>query len=684
MPRTDPEWRLPRRLHPQSQSNIFRAPPVVVGALLLGAEMAENANTIWADGPSGSPYMPDKALIREWGTRLENAVPTTLAPGDDLEAIFAAASTGFFIIPPGDYEFSAPLTIPAGSRLQVADGAFFIPTFLPTGAARATPLITLGQGVSANRLVMRLPSGINTIRKGFLLSSYCQVDYIEMTSADLNNNRTEAGETDLISGAVLVNGDHIRVGQMFISRFDRGWAVIDSNDVIIGKIRNLETLMGGYVHGSRDLHVLAGYTTGPANPTEPNSFNRGIMTPGLNSVCLAGCAESSFSNWFAADILEHAVRVGAIAAGTTVPNSNVTFNNLRLIRPYGCGFKMDDADAFAIKRITVNGLYTEDVGHDNWFGNPGYQNWSSGGVNNPANNNDGNKVACAIRNSQFVTVQGFMNRRNLYGNSGQIGFWIERSNGVQAANLDTEYAKTHGVIVQSGGTTDCERIEIRGVATRNNGGAGLRFDATANSTSIWRGVVVSGLDSQLNTGYGVEVTVRQDGLSPYATIKSRISGLVMGNTAGSINIDAAVLADPDFIDDTEEEGTFTPSFSFATPGNLSKSSESASGVWKRKGRRVFVEGSYSGTITHTTASGNIQIGGLPFNAAGNVGDINLQSIGSLSSWNSRTMLALNPVAANSFMEIRGLASAAGNSPMQTGNVTTGATFSLSFAGEYRI
>ncbi|NML73080.1 hypothetical protein HHL25_02965 [Rhizobium sp. S-51] len=36
--------------------------------------MVERANTIWADGPSGSPEQPEKSRIRAWGTWLESAV----------------------------------------------------------------------------------------------------------------------------------------------------------------------------------------------------------------------------------------------------------------------------------------------------------------------------------------------------------------------------------------------------------------------------------------------------------------------------------------------------------------------------------------------------------------------------------------------------------------------------------
>ncbi|MER9471102.1 SGNH/GDSL hydrolase family protein [Mesorhizobium sp. M0520] len=60
--------------------------------------MVETANTIWADGPSGTPTEPDKALIRAWGTDKETRIAAVEAavvewPGeiDDLTTRVAAA-----------------------------------------------------------------------------------------------------------------------------------------------------------------------------------------------------------------------------------------------------------------------------------------------------------------------------------------------------------------------------------------------------------------------------------------------------------------------------------------------------------------------------------------------------------------------------------------------------------------
>ncbi len=51
--------------------------------------MVENAKTIWADGPSGSPMQPDKAQIRAWGTWIESFVTSI---GQNAGAVFQSRS----------------------------------------------------------------------------------------------------------------------------------------------------------------------------------------------------------------------------------------------------------------------------------------------------------------------------------------------------------------------------------------------------------------------------------------------------------------------------------------------------------------------------------------------------------------------------------------------------------------
>lgn len=84
--------------------------------------------------------------------------------------------------------------------------------------------------------------------------------------------------------------------------------------------------------------------------------------------------------------------------------------------------------------------------------------------------------------------------------------------------------------------------------------------------------------------------------------------------AGQLQFPATQVpsADANTLDDYEE-GTWTPNFTFVTPGNLTKVFSFQQGFYTKIGRMVnFSFGLVTSTFTHTTASGNLSITGLPF------------------------------------------------------------------------
>lgn len=86
------------------------------------------------------------------------------------------------------------------------------------------------------------------------------------------------------------------------------------------------------------------------------------------------------------------------------------------------------------------------------------------------------------------------------------------------------------------------------------------------------------------------------------------------STAGQIKFPATqnASADANTLDDYEE-GTWTPALTFVTPGNLSIAYSTQYGTYTKKGREVTLSFSITtSTFTHTTASGNSRITGLPF------------------------------------------------------------------------
>lgn len=71
---------------------------------------------------------------------------------------------------------------------------------------------------------------------------------------------------------------------------------------------------------------------------------------------------------------------------------------------------------------------------------------------------------------------------------------------------------------------------------------------------------------------------------------------------------------------TTARGTWTPTITFSTPGNLSVTYSARQGVWRKLGKTVTLEWeAVTSAFTHTTASGGVSITGQPFTAASPTG-----------------------------------------------------------------
>lgn len=71
---------------------------------------------------------------------------------------------------------------------------------------------------------------------------------------------------------------------------------------------------------------------------------------------------------------------------------------------------------------------------------------------------------------------------------------------------------------------------------------------------------------------------------------------------------------------SESRGTWTPNLTFATPGDIAWAGTTITGNWYKIGHMCVANFVFIGTITHTTAAGNLQITNAPLTAANN-GDI---------------------------------------------------------------
>jgi hypothetical protein len=130
------------------------------------------------------------------------------------------------------------------------------------------------------------------------------------------------------------------------------------------------------------------------------------------------------------------------------------------------------------------------------------------------------------------------------------------------------------------------------------------------------------------------------------------------------------------------EGNWTPVLTFGTPGDLNVAYTSQAGHYTKIGRLVAVAFTIlTSTFTHTTASGNCQITGLPFAAAGNTnyfGSCAWQGITKANYTQVTPIIAVGTSAVQFFISGSGQANAA----VGTGDMPTGGTVLFSCNASY--
>lgn len=446
--------------------------------------------------------------------------------GGDLAAMLGYPAESYDVSA-GEYAIAAPIEIPAGAIVRMHCDAVISPAFEPVGSARAVPIITVKAGAKVDRLKVALGAGVDTIRTLTKLEGGVRLGRYIATSVALNNNRTEPGATDRVSGALLLQGDDIEVGPITISRFDKGVHLEACDGVTVGRLDIAETVTGFQAANSRNFTHTGGGTITGADPAESGAFvnPRGIMTPGGNAVVLAGLTNGTFTGLRISGTLEHGIRVGARTNAAGQYNRRITFVDTEISRTYGCGFKCDDGDAFEIELIRVDGLHCEDIGRDHSL--------------------SGNKEALSIRNTRGCYVTGYSSRPRVGTYSGYRGLWIEKSVDVTVNGPQIQGAATEGICIQGGMTMS--QIAVIAARVRNSGTIGC-YLRPLGSSEVWRGITVEGDFTNSGT-YDLQVDARAgDGGSPFATTPSRVTALLRGGAVGTKSIQSAVAADPDFLD----------------------------------------------------------------------------------------------------------------------------------------
>jgi hypothetical protein len=173
----------------------------------------------------------------------------------------------------------------------------------------------------------------------------------------------------------------------------------------------------------------------------------------------------------------------------------------------------------------------------------------------------------------------------------------------------------------------------------------------------------------------------------FTTMKASTGAAVGGATPGAGGIafpaTAVAVADVNTLDDYEE-GTWTPTLSFTTPGNLSVTYIRNVGSYKKIGAQVIANCSIvTATFTHTTASGNATITTLPFTTAATYYNMAALSYEGITAATLTSCIAyLSPSATTVF--IVGCGSAAAQAAISTAEMPTATRKILEFTMSYSV
>ena len=136
-----------------------------------------------------------------------------------------------------------------------------------------------------------------------------------------------------------------------------------------------------------------------------------------------------------------------------------------------------------------------------------------------------------------------------------------------------------------------------------------------------------------------------------------------------------------------ETGVFTPTFTFAVPGDLSVVYNNQDGDYWRLADRVHFVARLDCTPTFTTSVGNFRMAGLPFASNANEphSDFAVHFSEPGSTWPAGVTQVLGTIQpGQQHMIINGQGSAIANAQFGPGQFTSGASMLLRATGVYRI
>jgi hypothetical protein len=286
-----------------------------------------------------------------------------------------------------------------------------------------------------------------------------------------------------------------------------------------------------------------------------------------------------------------------------------------------------------------------------------------------------------------VATDGSLSTANLLVNaSGDTVLSGSLTAGASSTILKNQNAGTELLISNATGGT----ASFSGLSWGNNTSSSIMrlFASTYTGVSGWANRLVISQSASIANGIlirspagGIQLTA--DGSTNTANLlvdasgNTVLSGLLTATTGINFGQDTLNYYD---------EGTFTPAFTFATPGDLALVYTSQVGTYTRIGNRVHVTVSVAVTPTYTSSSGTARITGFPTASASSVnGTFATDASGAAMDWRTGgTSVSVAILASQTYAQIYNSGPDIAGSVLTTANINSGTALVIRFSGSYQV